>query len=511
MLNIVKSVNGANNPIQASYIKDLTERERARWDEYRKAREYYDGVHHTQLTNRMREFLRVDRDADFTVNYCPMVVNAKADRLIVSAFDTDEGAQNDQLWGWWRKNRMDRKQGIVHRAAVRDGDAFVLVEWDSAANMPRFHYEPAFCGEGVMVYYSEERRDEIAFASKHWVIKYGSNTGKMRRKNLYFPDRIEKYVSHDDVDAGYWRPYEDDDTDEVRPGGLGLAGVNWWTDNGTETGEPLGVPIVHFKHNDTGDHYGTGHLANVMPIQDAVNKSMIDLLATMDVAGFGLLVGTGTDAWAGVKVAPGAIAAVSKSRTEADLQRLPGDNPQGLLSVYNALVMEVARVSGTPLSYLQSSGQVAAEGTMKQQEVALITQVKKSQVDFGNAWEDCMIIARRLHNAFSTDPEIDTDIIIDTVWEEAESRNDKEQAETLAIKVEKLGVSEEQALTELGYNATEIAAMMRAKLRRQAMVIRNMSGNSNTTEPDSEDDAQNLTQTENQEDNENETTGTTDT
>lgn len=507
MHNIVNGTNGTQNVVQQTYIKDLMHRERARMEEYIKAREYYDGVQQAQLTDRARQYLNVSRDAEFTINYCPMVVDAKADRLTVSAFDTDGDEQSDMLWDWWRKNRMDRTQGIVHRAAVRDGDAFVLVEWDEQANMPRFYYEPAYAGEGVMVYYSEEHREEIAFASKHWVIKYGSNTGKMRRKNLYFPDRIEKYVSHDDVNAGAWQPYRDDNTDDVRMGGLGMAGVNWWTDDGTENGEPLGVPVVHFKHNDTGEYHGTSHLAKVMPIQDAVNKSMIDMLAVMDTAGFGLLVGTGTDAWTGVKVAPGAIAAVSKPANEANLTRLPGDNPEGLLKVYNALVMEIARVSGTPLSYMQSSGQVAAEGTMKQQEVALITQVKKSQVDFGNAWEDVMMLARRLHNAFSTEPEMDTDIIIDTIWEDAESRNDKEEAETLAIKVEKLGVSEEQALTELGYNATEIAAMLRAKLRRDAMAIRISNGTraqanappGESADNTDEDNAQELTQTENEE------------
>jgi len=492
MLNL----NGASGIIQSSFIDHLKERETARWAEYIKVREYYDGVHYTQLTDRMRQYLNVNRDANFTVNYCPMVVNAKRDRLIVSGFSAEDDTQDDTIWSWWRKNRMDRKQGIVHLSAIRDGDAFVLVEWDEFAQIPRFHYEPAYAGEGVMVYYSEERRDEIAFASKHWAIRYGSNTGKMWRKNLYFPDRIEKYVSQSDVESGMWKAYEEG-ADVTRPGHMGMAGVNWWTDDGTENGEPLGVPVVHFKHNDIGDQFGTSHLANIMPIQDAVNKAMIDLLAAMDANGFGLLVGYGTDAWQGVKVGPGAIASVSKSPNDAKLDRLPADSPQGLLSVYNALVMEIARVSGTPLSYLQSSGQVAAEGTMKQQEVALVTQIEKAQVDFGNGWEDCMKLARRLHNAFSDEPEIDNDVIIDTLWESAESRNDKEVAETLAIKVEKLGVTEEQAQTELGYKSNEIAQMQRSKLRNSALAVRSLSTN-RAGQTDDTDDAQEMTQTENE-------------
>lgn len=477
--------------VQQSYVQDLMNRERARSADYIRAREYYDGVHRTQLTNRTREFLNLKADADFNVNYCPMVVNAKADRLSVSGFDIDD-AQKDILWKWWRKNRMDRTQGIVHRASIRDGDAFVLVEWDNVAQMPRFYFEPAYAGDGVMVYYSEERRDDIQFASKHWRINYGENAGKMRRLNLYFPDRIEKYISHDDVALGNWMPYMDDET-AMMPGRLGNCGCIWFTDTGTESGKALGIPIIHFKHNDNGDCYGISHLANVMPVQDVLNKSMIDLIGAMDVAGFGLLVGTGAD-WTGTKVGPGAIVSVTKSSSEANLTRLPGDDPAGLLAVYNALVMEIARVSGTPLSYFQSSGQVAAEGTMKQQEVALVSQVKKSQIDYGNAWEDVLTMARRLYNVYG-EGGMDEDEMIDTVWDEAESRNEMEQVQTLSIKVQQLGVSEEQAQTEMGYDATQIAAFKREKMRRQAMAIRNMAG---MAAPAGQQQAaqQNMTQTE---------------
>lgn len=502
--------NQQTEAVKQSYLEDLRNRERARMQEYIKAREYYDGVHYTQLTDRMRQFLNVGADADFTVNYCPMVVNAKADRLKVSGFSVEDEKENpnnptasntpitDTIWKWWRKNRMDRTMGIVHRAAVRDGDAFVLVEWDDDANLPRFYFEPAYAGEGVMVYYSEERREEIEFASKAWLIKYGEGIGTTKRMNLYFPDRIEKYISKSEVVLGRWLPYEDEDTDTVAAGRIGMAGISWWTDSRTQDGEPLGIPIVHFKHNDTGDSFGTSHLAKVMPVQDALNKTMIDLLGVMDSEAFGLLVGTGTNDWVNIKMRPGAIAAVSQTSDKADLKRLAGTNPEGVLSAYNALVTEIARISGTPMSYFQSSGQVAAEGTMKQQEIALITQVEKAQTDFGNGWEDCMNVARRLHNVFSPDPDIDVEPLIETVWESAETRNDKELAEYLVMLVSQLGVSKDQAQIILGFDATERAANRRDEMRRQALSLRQMQ--QQPPDGNNADDSQNLTQTENQND-----------
>lgn len=502
MLNIAQPYpNQFQDTVRQGYLEYLRRQMVARQEEYILYREYDDGVHRTQLTERQRQYLQAAHGIEFTANYCPMVIDAKANRLKINAFDCEDSAQKDKLWDWWRKNKMDAKQNVVHRAAIRDADSFVLVEWDNEAKMPRFHYEPAYAGDGVMVYYSDERRDEIEFASKHWRISKGPNAGKQRRLNLYFPDRIEKYISDDDSDYGKYLPYEVD-ADEIGMGYLGLAGINWWTDNRTQTGKPLGIPIVHFKHNDKGESFGTSHLADVVPIQDAVDKALIDLLGAMDTDAFDILVGYGSTEWENIRVGPGAIAGISKGPDTAKLERVSGgDSTTKLLAGYSALVMEIARISGTPLSYFQISGQVAAEGTMKQQEIALVSQVEKTQTDFGNSWETVLTIARRLENAFG-EGGMDEDELIEAVWKQAESRNDMEQAQTLAIRVGQLGVSETQAQTEMGYNETEIAAFKREKMRNQAMALRIAAGGANAPpngqQPnDAQAEKQNMTQTEN--------------
>jgi hypothetical protein len=515
MLNITQPYNNQaiNSQAQAFrewYMEQLNESVELtiQW------REYDDGLHHVQLNDRTRQFLGVDANhKGWSANFCSSIIDNKAHRLNVSAFNTTnkdkkEDKQKDVLWDWWRKNRMDRKQGIVHRASIRDGNAYVLVSFDEKANQPRFDFEPTYAGEGMMAYYSDERRDEIKFVSKSWRILYGEGAGKKRRVNLYFPDRIEKYLSNDDVGWGNYQPFVDDTTDDVEDGQLGRAGVTWWTVDRTQSSEPLGIPIVHFKFNDGGDSYGTSVLTNVTPIQDAVNKSVIDLIGAADTAGFGLLVGFGGD-WTTAKVGPGAIVSTNKSPSEADLRRLAADNLEQLIKVYQAFVMDMARVSSTPLSHFQISGQVAAEGTMKQQETALVEQIKKTQVDYGNNWEDVLKIGRRLYNTFAKGKDVvklDEDVMIDTIWKDAESRNEKEQAETLAIKVQALGVSEEQAWTELGYDATTKSAMRTAALKKQADALRNQVkmgiGNPQAGQ-------QNMTQTENENDNSNTTNGNT--
>lgn len=433
--------------VARSYVEYHMQCQRERLENYIQAREYYDGIHETQLTDRTRSYLKSLRTGqDFRANYCPIVVNALADRLKLIGFKTED-ASSETYWDWWQKNRMDKTMGIVQRASIRDGDAFIHVEWDSLANLPRFHFEKAGVENGVMVYYSEEHSHEIAFASKHWVISRGDSAGKMRRLNLYFPDRIEKYVSHDHIGMGAYLAFEDEDT-EIGTGRLGEAGIVWMTDNRAADGLPLGIPIVHFPNDDNGDCYGKSRLNDVIPIQDALNKSLIDLIATLDVEAFGLLVGTGDD-WSGIQVGPGAVVSTRASKSEAGLERLAGTSPDGMINAYNSLVMEMFRISGTPLSYAQISGQTPAEGTMKQQESTLIAQVEKAQIDFGNAWEDMMIIARRLGNAFGN-ASLNEDVLIESVWKDAQIRNELEETTTYAMKVEKLGYTKEYAQEKLG-------------------------------------------------------------
>jgi hypothetical protein len=466
MLNIMKPYQRQlMDAERQAYVQDLMNKERAHMEDYLLYREYYDGRQKTQVTERVRQFLNIQADADFTVNYCPIVVNAKADRLKVKGFETED-KQSEIFWDWWRKSRMDKQSGQVHRGAIRDADSFVLVEWDNVTKTPRFYHEPAYAGDGIMVYYSEERRNEIKFASKQWRCNHGMNAGKERRLNLYFSDRIEKYISKDDIAYGRYLPYEDEET-TVERGHLGLCGMVRWVDR---MGLPLGIPVVHFKNDDDGDGFGRSQLANVIPLQDVLNKTMIDLIATMDVEGFALLVGYGMD-WSSAKVGPGAIVSSSKSPQEAKLERLLGTNPVGMLAAYSAIVMEIARVSGTPLSYFQTSGQVAAEGTMKQQEITLISQVEKTQTDFGNSWEDVMTIARRLYNTFGQGG-MKEDVLIDTLWEKAESRNAKEETEIAVMKVEKLQIPASQVQLELGYEAKDVARFERLKLKADALAIK---------------------------------------
>lgn len=443
-----------HNYPEESYLAWLFDREATTQEAYTQYREYYDGDQDTLLTDRQKEFLELKAGQEFNLNVCPIVVDSLAERLVVTGFDA--GDQGQTLWEWWTKNRMDAESGITHTAAVRDGDAYVIVGYDNEEKYPTFTFEMACAsGEGVKVHYSRENRKKILFASKRWRTEQGPDKGKLRRLNLYFEDHIEKYYSHSDEKEGNWLPYVKDEDAEEKDGTLGKCGWQWWTETGREGGKPLGVPVVHFKNRDQGYDRGQSELKDVLPLQNAANKSVLDLVASADISGFPIFVGLGDKGWGDQTIGPGWVLTTSQEPTKADLKKIGAEDLRPLIAIKDSFMIDVARITRTPLSNFQISGQMPAEGAEKQREAGLVAKVENRQVTFGNAYEDMMKIARRLHNAFGTGEKLDEEEQISTQWKDAQTRNELALLQTLQIKAE-LGVPTKQLWREMGYNDEQI-------------------------------------------------------
>lgn len=439
------SMPDTKTDVRLSFLAWLAEEDQERQARYVAYREFYDGDHNTQLTARQRRYLQVKMGEDFVDNYCPIVVDALAERLKVTGFDTGDSDQGKLFWDWWQAGRMDGVQIVAHTGAVRDGDTYIITEWQEEPALPIWNINLAYDGtEGVKVHYSKDRRNLIAYASKRWRVESEDpeNAGKMRRLNLYYPDRIEKWVSHDQAFEGAWQPFEEE----------GRAWPEPWVG---KDGQPLGVPVAHFKNAEQGYNYGISELKNIIPLQNALNKSIIDLLAAADTTGFRMYWAVG-DNPSGLEIAPGSW--FYSLNPEAKLGFFPGEDLAPLIAVKDTFVAEIARVSRTPLSYFQASGQVAAEGTQKQQESGLVAKVKDRQVSFGNAWEDALTMARRLHNTYGPGG-LDEEQVVSALWADPETRNEREHLGGLKLKAE-LGVPSEQLWREMGYDEEKVAEML---------------------------------------------------
>ncbi len=431
--------------VKLSFLQWLASEDAERQDEIRQFREYYEGDHDVMLSERQRRYLELGPEQEFCGNYCPIPVDSLAEKLVVTGCKTPDDTQTTILNQWLTSNFIDGIQGIVHTAALRDGDAYVMISWDDTLQRPVLTEEMACCdGEGVKVHYSEENRKQVAFATKRWRTKQGEAAGYKRRLNIYYPDRIEKYVSNQEVSEGEWLPYQEPGQPWPLP---------WLRRDGT----PLGVPIAHFRNKEQGYCHGESEIATVIPLQNAFNKSLIDLLAAADTTAFRVYWMVG-DNPSNIKVSPGSWIYTTRPPSGdngAAIGHIPGEDLSPLIALKDSVAMEIARTTRTPLSYFQISGHVASSETLKEQEAPLVAKAKKRQVYFGNTWESALRLARVLWNEFGPGPTLDELQPVEMIWASPEVRNVKEDLEAATMK-QALGVPKKQIWAELGYTEAQI-------------------------------------------------------
>jgi hypothetical protein len=149
--------------------------------------------------------------------------------------------------------------------------------------------------------------------------------------------------------------------------------------------------------------------------------------------------------------------------------RLEGAELDKMLRVLDSFIVKLAQVTDTPISRFQITGQIARAETQKEYEGPLLAKVRQRQVIFGDAWEDCLYMARRLANVYGN-AGLDEAALIETQWEPAAARDESAEVERLALKAEKLGVPRVQLWRELGYTDAQIAAMLNEPEVAQARI-----------------------------------------
>jgi len=445
---------------ELAYLQWLQGEEKTRQQNILMAREYYDGDQDVRLTDRQRQYLGFEKGGKFCLNYCGDVVNSVVERLRVNSFTCQDQAVSQWIAGTWTGNRMDAGQRDVHSGAVLDGEYFVIVDWDKKAGRIRFYPHPRYTdpslggtGFGCKAHYPDDDASQaMLFASKRWTDTMTDDTGRkqtLQRMALYYPDRIEKYVMGK---GGEWVEFQEKDQ----------AGPMRRVDVG---GKPLGIPVIHFQNPALRTE-----LWDAFDVQDMINKTALDLAAASDTAGFRILFAHGwipttdgkepaEDGSNLLKIAPGQI--IGSMSENAGLDTIEPTDLSKLEGVLDGWIMRLAQVTGTPLSRFQMTKQIAAEGTLKEQDNKMVAKVEARQITFGNAWEDCLDIARRLANTFGN-AGLDEEPAIESQWNPAAVRDETAELERIAIKREKLQVPLFQVWAEAGYSPEEITKMMEA-------------------------------------------------
>ena len=425
---MVLLTNGLD-PVAESLMRWIQQQADERRVDYELTRRYYGGEHDTALTDRLKKFL--PPRLQFRDNFMNVVVDSLSERLSVIGYEVENEAIGQWAWQLWELNRMDYLQNVIHTETIMLGDSYLLCDWDEINQRPRWTHQMA---EMIIPHYDENTR-EIDWASKKWIQRPRLGEEPETRLNLYYSDRVEKYVAR----GGVWSKYQDE-----RDEGWPVP----WVDG---SGEPLGVPFIHFRNRPMGSDFGQSEILNVIPMQDLLNKSLIDMTMILDTLAFPqrytLNVNHGSSR---LDIMPGSVAEFHSEYDGGSVGQWAAASVDSPLKAIETLVQHIAGTTRTPQHLFQIMGGTPSGEALK--------TAKQRMVGFGNSWEDAVAMALRVQEAFGPSVGDLGDDQIKTTWDDPETRNEQSHLEAMKSKLE-LGITKHQIWREMGYNQDQIDQM----------------------------------------------------
>jgi hypothetical protein len=453
---------------------------RRRATRYAKNERYYRGDHDLAFATEKFANAFGSLFREFALNLCPAVCDAVKDKLKITGFGVqsegilpprprnaatppNQGGELSSLRSdidrIWDANRMSIRAGEVHKEALRNGDAYVIVWPDASGQAALYPNKASSCA----VFYDEETPGKIAWAAKYW-----STSEKRVRVNLFYPDRIERYISRQETEAflydvkdlvplsGSEFKVQGSMPDEERHGTLNF-------EPGTVP-NPYGVvPVFHFANNSDIGMPGVSELEAAIPVQDGLNKSVLDMLVAMEYSAY-------RQRWvAGIELEIDKATGEAIAPFKAGIDHLwISENPDSTFGDFNTTDLEqflkvkdsfridMASVTGTPLHYLQpQTNSVPSGESLRRAETRFVAKVRDRQAAFGQVWADAMAFALRIEG-------IDDARLI-TQWEDPASYSTREILENILLK-KRIGLTVEQALVEAGYGEEDVKQMMNGEL-----------------------------------------------
>lgn len=421
---------------------------------YQYARNYYDGKHELAFASEKLSSTFGRLFKAFSDNLMPTVVETVKDRLKLDGFTiagskradgTVQPQSQPEIDEIWRRNRLLVRANQVHLDSLIEGDSYVIV-WPNAKDddFPTFYPNQA---QSVVIDYDDEQPGYIVRAAKTYPMK-----DKRIRLRLYFRDRIETYVTQNRAEGGLpdraslFVPYL-------------VEGEPWPIPNPYDK-----VPVFHFGNRVSIGMLGCSELKEAMPLQDALNKSIADMLVAGEFYAVPQRWVTGLededvikDARRRFAIASGGLWATTDEK--AKFGEFSAADISKFITVSETFRKEIARVSRTPLHFFALEGEFPSGESMKTAESPLLSKVKDRQEAWGAVWGDAMRFALTIAGQANLEPE--------AKWLDTTPRNDSEQISNAGIKVSQLQIPYEQVWREMGYSEEQIVLFAAERLKRQ--------------------------------------------
>lgn len=362
------------------------------------------------------------------VNIPRLAVNALNERLRVTGFRRD-GEPDAALWRSWIGNDLDQRSTLVHREALVLGRSYVTV-WARPDGSPNVSVESA---HQVAVERDPGTR-EVIRAVKRW------DTATTTEAVIYERDVVRRLRAESVGALHGFRTVE-------------------------ELNNPLGwVPVIEFANSDRLLTEGVSELADVIPLVDALNKVLADMLVGSEFYARPRRWATGIELEEdedgnAINPYPEGNRMMVAEDPAAKFGQLPGSDLASYKSAVEVLVSSIMAVSSLPSHYVGVlSTQPPSADSLRASEASLTAKAEARQHTFGRSWEQ---VARLMH-AVSTGADPDT-VDVSVTWADPSTRSVAQEADAVTKLFQAGLIPASYALKRLGYADHEIDAIRTAR------------------------------------------------
>jgi hypothetical protein len=443
-------------------IKDLVAPRAA----YSRAAQFFEGtIPEVFASEKLREIFK-DQSEHFRINYARTPVDLLAERTMVKGITCDNSAQQAALDQTWDDNQLGIEAKDVHLKAYEFGDSYIIgwLDDDLPGGVSLYQHEPT----NVRVFYDPEKPRQKSHAVHSWLEPGDAGNslgkGKWHRVNLYYPDRVEQWVSS--------QPHEDE-TGKTTVIGAEVEYVPFVDESGVwplENPVPGVIPVFHYR---TGRPYGRPEHADAYGPQEAINKLVLSMMGGVDhqvlpkryiatdsalnadapdpfAAAVGEAEldpeGSGLDSSSTMSDEPGEVWILSGKNVR------PGQFPAADISNFTGpiemLVQQMADVTDMPANRYHRGGTTPSGDSQRMDEQPLNSKVSDRQAQFGVTWHELFEWVCAVRGLGPTNAEV--------AWAPPITYNDRDSWETAKLQLE-AGVPFAQVMLERGYDSELVA------------------------------------------------------
>lgn len=428
---------------------------------------YYHGRHRLAFATAKYEDAFGSLFGAWADNWCAVIADVPNERLKVEGFVAPGSKEvNEKAWSLWKDNDMPLYSATAHLGAIVTGHSYVLVDaTGEATDDTTINVWPS---SNAIV-----RRDPITRKPVSGMVTWVNDDGSVGAE-VYLPSGAQRFRTKDKpaqrsritgsptpiVPAGVVGSggFE-------APGGIGslvpdasfvtaIEQTEWLTDGPfTETGGE--IPLVEFTNRPNEMGLGRSDVADVLSLQDAINKLANDMIVASEFQAFRQRVLTGVE----VPKNPETGQPLPSQQLEAAMSRLWVFEPEGAkvhelnaadlgnwVTGIKELLLHLAAQTRTPPHYLLGQMVNISGDALAAAESGLVYRVEAKMTSFSCGWEEVLRLAG------IEDAEV--------VWKNPERASFSIRADAVTkLSADNLGLPIETLWRLLGFSPLEIEEM----------------------------------------------------